>query len=134
MLEERLRERMLVLLSPSVESIMEGPLPQRATFPCITFQRVATMPIYTHTGRLDIYPTRFQFNCWADSPDGAHVVAASVIETLPQFDLTIPPDSPEPVLVRSPNKFLMHFPVWEPEPEPMISRDIVDCLIYYRET
>jgi hypothetical protein len=53
-------------------------LPQEPTFPALTFQRISTLPLYSHQGYSGYTECRFQISCWAMSQASVRQVAAQV--------------------------------------------------------
>lgn len=57
-------------------------LPQPATFPAVTYQRVSRPRIQTMGTNPGLVYPRFQIDCWAKTYDSANDVAAQVIAAL----------------------------------------------------
>lgn len=54
-------------------------LPQGATLPAVTFQRISTRPLTHRSSTTPTYSRpRFQFGCWASSFDGAVALRAAL--------------------------------------------------------
>ena len=64
-------------------------LPQDPTLPAITYQRIVTGRIRHLGGLSGLAQPRFQFNCWATTPEGARAVAAAVRADLDDIGETV---------------------------------------------
>lgn len=57
-------------------------LPETATLPAITYNRISTAPEYSHDGDSGIPTIRFQIDAWADNPDVADELAEAAYARL----------------------------------------------------
>lgn len=96
-------------------------LPQSATLPALTYQRISTGRDYNHGGD-DLLPEhRMQVDCWARDPDTADTLATGVTTALSGYaDAT------------AQRVFITDDREWD-DPETQLFRRIVDVLIAYRE-
>lgn len=119
-------------LSPEGFRAQEAPLDQDTGYPALCFQRIATGYGYTHGGRTDVHTVRMQWDCWAQTPEGASDLADALIKSFDTFDLSAEDESP-PVVRRKPNFVLTRLVRPDTEAEPPIFRVIVDARHYVRE-
>lgn len=57
-------------------------LPERATLPALTYQRVSTLPIQTRDSTATLMRPRFQFDIWAEAFDDVAPVRVELVEAL----------------------------------------------------
>jgi hypothetical protein len=70
-------------------SIFPSVVPQKATFPAITYQRDGAIHMQTFDGHNSLVESSFQIDCWAKTVSGAEALAAAVKTAL--IDYAVPP-------------------------------------------
>lgn len=53
-------------------------LPESATYPAITYQRISNVPVNSLAGRSNLDQVRVQVDCWAETYDAAKTLAGEV--------------------------------------------------------
>jgi|MTBAKMStandDraft_1061839.scaffolds.fasta_scaffold10387_2 hypothetical protein len=80
-LETTLRSALATALGASVNGVSEGPLPQGATLPWVTFVRIDTPRMHAIGGGNPVISSqpRFQFDVWAATPTSRDSVLAGLL-------------------------------------------------------
>lgn len=91
-------------------------MPQQPTLPCITYQRIDSVPEYSHDGR-GLATSRFQLSCWAETYVGVIALAAAVLAAMDGF--------PNVAFVEGHNELY--------EPETQVYHVPVDVMIWHEE-
>lgn len=114
-------------------------LPQNPTYPCAAFQRVDTVPIYSHSPdsgeQAAVGWARYQFTCWASGPSGGQLTeqfALALRNALQTFNAWALPTSPE-VLAQAPNFIVSRRMGIEPQTQPPLFKAIIDVRICYQD-
>lgn len=121
-----------------VDRMFDRQLPQNPIFPCIRFQRISTIPLYSQENDSDqasVGWTRFQVDAIADGPDGGNVataIALAVSKALQTFNLWSLPASPV-VVNAAPNTVLNRRTGIEPSTKQPLFKEIVDVRCWYSE-
>jgi hypothetical protein len=87
-LETDIRAALAASLGANVNGVSEGPLPQGATLPWLTYVRIDTPRMHAIGGGNPIIRSqpRFQFDVWAETPAGRDALLAlliPVVQALP---------------------------------------------------
>ena len=114
-------------------------LPQNPTYPAAVFQRVSTVPIYSHSPDVgqqgSVGVARFSFTAWAT---GAHsgatmeACAAAILAALQTFNAWALPTSPQ-VITQAPNYVVGRRMGIEPQTDPPLFMSVIDVKIFYRD-
>ena len=60
-------------------------LPQTAALPAVTYQRLSSVPVYSHDGREPLRMTRFQFNCYARTTAEGDAITTALQQAMDAF-------------------------------------------------
>jgi hypothetical protein len=106
-------------------------IPQGATLPCLTYQRISTPRILTHdtSGSAGTAHPRFQFDAWAATYSSAKAIADALRAALNGFKGTIT-SGVDSVVVQA---ALIDGESSEPDPEAGLARIRSDYIIYHLE-
>ena len=83
-METTLRATLAANLGATVNDVSEGPLPQDATLPWVTFVRIDTPRMHAMGGGNPVIRSqpRFQFDVWAATPVSRDLVLASLLSVV----------------------------------------------------
>jgi hypothetical protein len=114
-------------------------LPQNPVYPAAVYQRISTVPIYSHSPDTGQQGTvgwaRFQVTAWATgATSGAtmEAFAAAVLSALQTFNAWALPTSPQ-VITQSPNYIVGRRMSIEPQTDPPLFMAVIDIKICYRD-
>jgi hypothetical protein len=78
------------LVAVQDDRVWPGKLPQNPTLPATVYQRISTMPQYSHSGDSGLDEIIVQFTCWAKTPIVAKAAAAQVRSALSGYRGVLP--------------------------------------------
>jgi hypothetical protein len=114
-------------------------LPQNPVYPAAVYQRVSTVPIYSHspaTGQqASVGWARFSITGWATGANSGAIMeafAAAVLAALQTFNAWALPTSPQ-VITQSPNYIVGRRMSIEPQTDPPLFMAAIDVRICYRD-
>jgi len=113
-------------------------LPPQPTYPCVTYQRIATIPLTTGpqgSGWQGMGWARFSFSGWCNGKtSGAQsdALARALQAAMLTFDASQTPWSPETVS-QAPNFLLNRSMTVEPQTDPPLFRARLDYRLLYQE-
>lgn len=114
-------------------------LPPATPFPCATFQRVSTNPIYTidqPTNWGTFGWARFTFSIWCQGPSSAaqsDQIAQAIQSAMLGFNASVEATSP-PVVIQAPNFLIGRRMLVEPQTSPPLFKAILDYRIAYYDS
>lgn len=122
--------RTFLLAQPAVSALIvdrlyPARLPQGATLPAVTYQRIAGTPVISHDGASDLARARFQFDCWAETYDAMVGLAKAVRVALSGHRGYMGTNPATAAGVLNQIDF--------PESEPVLWRRMIDAVIWHRE-
>lgn len=142
-LEQQLHDA--VVADPGLSAILGSrfflvQLPQNPTYPSAVYQRVSTVPIYTHStlgaGQASVGWSRFQITAWFNGASGGAAALdffSKFMAFLQTFNAYQLPASPF-VIAQAPN-FLVGSGFrleWEPQPQQPLAKAMLDIKIYWQ--
>ncbi len=104
-------------------------------FRALTYQRISTQRIYSHSSPADVGWCRFQFTAWAQTKaSGEDVlnIAYALFNALKTFNAAALPQSPL-VLNQHPNFVINQFMGIEPNTQPPIYKCVLDVRIAFQD-
>lgn len=108
--------------------IYPQPLPQGATLPAVTYKRISTPRVMSHSGASGLAMPRFQFDCWSEDVLEARQVANQVRIALTAFRGTMGGAGGVSVQGGFPKNELGDY-----DPTPGRYRAILDVVIHHQE-
>lgn len=100
-------------------------LPQNATVPALTYQKIARPREYSHSGDSNLANPTYQFDCWAKTHEAAVTVAVQVEAAFTGFSGTMGSETVYAAFISN--------VIDDIEPDTALYRQIVDVEFWHKD-